>query len=279
MLNFIANSSPINLVIVGVFLLGAIFIIVKAIKELSIKIGNKELSFNSKKAQSKVIKVVTDYADFKYKIKEEQTEGIIDIHEQAKRTVAVQLNQYIKRITVDYIDVLSKDKTKDTNLIMNIFSLLMRILYNEIYKFCMDIYECNHLNDKTDTELKELTEVNYERLGDIFRSFMCMNWIDIMGKFEVLNEVCISERDFVKGLLLQMLVSFRRLSQQKYELINIINDIDCKVRNKVQELGTLPNNAISILSDLYIPGTGLNRISVEKWLVHECDINKNQGGR
>ncbi len=66
--------------------------------------------------------------------------------------------------------------------------------------------------------------------------------------------------------MFQILVSFRDLSRQKYELINTINDIDCKVRSKVQESGALPTNAISILSDLYIPGTGLNRNSVEKWL-------------
>ena len=130
----------------------------------------------------------------------------------------------------------------------------------------MEIYERNHLKDKSDSELKELAETNYQRLADIFRSFMQVNWLDVMGKYEVLHDVCVEEMDFVRGLMFQILVSFRDLSRQKYELINTINDIDCKVRSKVQESGALPTNAISILSDLYIPGTGLNRNSVEKWL-------------
>ena len=269
MQDFITNSSPINLVIVGVFGLCAIFIIVKAIKELSFKFGNNTFSFSSKKTQSEVIKVVTDYADFKYKIKEEQTEGISDLHSQAKRTVAVQLNQYVKRITVDYIGALNKKRDIDTNLTINIFTLLMRLLYNEMYKFCMEIYEKNHLKDKSDSELKELSETNYQRLADIFRSFMQTNWLEVMGEYDILHEVCVTEIDFVRGLMFQILVSFRDLSRQKYELINTINDIDCKVRSKVQESGALPTNAISILSDLYIPGTGLNRNSVEKWLNQE----------
>ena len=142
----------------------------------------------------------------------------------------------------------------------------MRLLYNEMYKFCMEIYERNHLKDKSDSELKELAETNYQRLADIFRSFMQVNWLDVMGKYDILHDVCVEEMDFVRGLMFQILVSFRDLSRQKYELINTINDIDCKVRSKVQESGALPTNAISILSDLYIPGTGLNRNSVEKWL-------------
>lgn len=267
MQDFITNSTPVNLIIIGAFIIIALILILKAVKELSFKFGNNTFSFSGKKTQLEAIKVVTDYADFKYKIKEEQAEGITDLHSQAKRTVTVQLNQYVKRITVDYIGALNKKGGDiDTNLTINIFSLLMRLLYNEMYKFCMEIYERNHLKDKSDSELKELAETNYQRLADIFRSFMQVNWLDVMGKYDILHDVCVEEMDFVRGLMFQILVSFRDLSRQKYELINTINDIDCKVRSKVQESGALPTNAISILSDLYIPGTGLNRNSVEKWL-------------
>lgn len=265
MQDFITNSTPVNLIIIGAFIIIALILILKAVKELSFKFGNNTFSFSSKKTQLEAIKVVTDYADFKYKIKEEQAEGTTDLHSQAKRTVTVQLNQYVKRITVDYIGALNKKGGDiDTNLTINIFSLLMRLLYNEMYKFCMEIYERNHLKDKSDSELKELAETNYQRLADIFRSFMQVNWLDVMGKYDILHDVCVEEMDFVRDLMFQILVSFRDLSRQKYELINTINDIDCKVRSKVQESGALPINAISILSDLYIPGTGLNRNSVEK---------------
>ena len=62
---------------------------------------------------------------------------------------------------------------------INIFSLLLRILYNEMFKFCMEIYEKNHLKDKSDSELKELANANYQRLADMFKEFMQMNWLDI----------------------------------------------------------------------------------------------------
>ncbi len=268
MSNLITQSTPINLIITGFFCLAGIFLVVKTIKELSFKFGDKSVSFSSKKTQSEIVKVVTDYADFKYKIKEEQAEGITDLHLQAKRVVAVQLEQYVKRITVDYINALNAQNKNNegVGLTVNIFSLLIRLLYNEMYKFCMEIYERNHLKDKSDSELKELSETNYQRLADIFREFMQINWIDVMGEYQVLHDVCVKEQSFVKSLMYQILSSFRDLSRQKYELINIINDIDCKVREKVQGNGVLPINAISILSDLYISGTGLNRNSVEKWL-------------
>lgn len=268
MLEFIKNSAPINLVITGVFVLVAILIVVKTIKELSFKFGNNSVSFSSKKTQSEIVKIVTDYADFKYKIKEEQTEGINDLHLQAKRVVEIQLNQYIKRITVDYISALNKsaEQEKNINLVVSIFQLLIRLLYNEMYKFCMEIYEQNHLKDKSDSELKEISELNHIRITDIFREFMQTNWLDVMGSYNVLHNVCMQETDFTKNLIYQILISFRDLSRQKYELINTVNDIDCKVRKDVQESGVLPNNAISILSDLYIPGVGLNKTSVEKWL-------------
>ena len=266
MLDFITKSTPLNLIITGVFALCIVFIIVKTIKELSVKVGDKSVSFSNRKTQTEIVKVVTDYADFKYKIKEEQAEGINDLHLQAKRVVQVQIDQYVKRITVDYMGVLNKMGGDNAGLTISIFSLLMRILYNEMYKFCMEIYERNHLKDKSDAELQDLAEVNYQRLADIFREFMQTNWLDVMGDYEVLHNICVAEINFVRNLMYQILLSFRDLSRQKYELINTINDIDCKVRKTVQTSGTLPTNAISILSDLYIPGTGLNRNSVEKWL-------------
>ncbi len=277
MSDLITQSAPVNLIITGVFILTTIFLIVRTIKELSFKFGDKSVSFSSRKAQSEIVKVVTDYADFKYKIKEEQAEGAADLHLQAKRVVAVQLDQYEKRITVDYINALNakKQACENIELTINIFSLLIRLLYNEMYKFCMDIYERNHLKDKSDSELNELSETNYQRLADIFREFMQTNWIDAMGSYDVLREVCAKEASFTKSLVRQILFSFRDLSQQKYELINIINDIDCKVREKVQNNGVLPTNAISILSDLYISGTGLNRNSVEKWLSVNNSANNN----
>ena len=265
MTDFITNSSPINLIIIGVFVLLLILIVVKTIKELTLKVGSNTLSFSSKKTQNDIVKVVTDYADFKYKIKDEQAEGINDLHEQAKRVVAVQLDQYIRRLTSDYISMF-RNTNSDTNITVNVFSLMVQLLYNKMYKFCMDIYEKNHLKDKTDIELKELADMDYIRLSDIFREFMRVNWFDELGDYEPLHKVCVSEEQFVKGLVLQMLTSFRDLSRQKYDLINTINDIDCKVREKVQSTGILPINAISILSDLYIPGTGLNMNSVENWL-------------
>lgn len=266
MLEFISKSTPLNLIITGIFVLCAILIIVKTIKELSVKVGDKSVSFSSKKTQSEIVKVVTDYADFKYKIKEEQAEGVNDLHLQAKRVVQVQIDQYVKRITVDYMVALNKSGAENAGLTINIFSLLMRILYNEMYKFCMEIFERNHLKDKSDSELKELAETNYQRLADIFREFMQTNWLDVMGEYEVLHNICMAEINFVRNLMYCILASFRDLSCQKYELINTINDIDCKVRENVQNNGVLPTNAISILSDLYIPGTGLNRNSVERWL-------------
>lgn len=138
MTDFITNLSPINLIITGVFVLLVIFIVVKTIKELTLKVGSNTLSFSSKKTQNDIVKVVTDYADFKYKIKDEQAEGVNDLHEQAKRVVAVQLDQYIRRLTSDYISML-RDTDNDTNITVNVFSLMVQLLYNKIYKFCMDI--------------------------------------------------------------------------------------------------------------------------------------------
>ena len=270
MLELISKCSPINLVIIGLFGVAFVLILVKAIKELTLKIGDKSLSFSSGKTRSEIVKVVTDYADFKYRIKEEQNEGVQDLHSQAKRAVTVQMEQYVKRITVDYINSLNEVKGCENKVLtINIFSLLLRILYNEMFKFCMEIYEKNHLKDKSDSELKELANANYQRLVDMFKEFMQMNWLDIMGSYNVLHEVCLNEMDFVKGLMYQILFSFRDLSKQKYELINTINDIDCKVRKEAQNTGELPSNAISIISDLYISGTGLNKNSVEKWLSND----------
>ena len=265
MADFITKSSPVNLIIAGAVVLLAILIVVKTVKELTLKFGNNTLSFSGRKTQNEIVKVVTEYADFKYKIKEEQLEGLNDLHEQAKRVVAVQLDQYIRRLTSDYIQILS-EINNNTNITINVFSLMVQLLYNKMFKFLMDIYEKNHLKDKSDIELKELSDVDYMRLADIFREFVQMNWFSELGSYEPLHKVCVKEETFVKALVLQILTSFRDLSRQRYELINTINDIDCRVREKVQSTGKLPINAISILSDLYIPGTGLNTNSVENWL-------------
>ena len=266
MQEFISKSSSVNLIIIGITIIAVVLIIIKAVKELNFKFGDKAISFSSRKTQTAIVKVVTDYADFKYKIKEEQNEGIQDLHTQARRITAIHLDQYIRHITTDYINALNTKKVQDKSLTINIFTLLIRLLYNEMFHFCMDIYEKNHLKDKTDNELKECSELNYLRLADIFREFMQTNWMDVMGSYETLHEVCVKETDFVKNLVFQILESYRDLSRQKYELINTINDIDCKVRRDVQNNGALPVNAISILSDLYIPGSGLNKNSVKNWL-------------
>ena len=266
MLDSISKIPPLNLVIILAFVFVIILMVLKTVKELSLKIGGNVVSFSSREKQSEIVKVVTEYADFKYKIKEEQAEGIQDLHSQAKRTVAVHLDQYIKHITADYISALNKGGGEDATLTINIFSLLIRLLYNTMFRFLMDIFEQNHLKDRSDSELKELAATNYMRLADIFREFMQTNWIEVMEPYDILHGVCLSEAEFVRGLVLRLLFTFRDLSRQKYELINTINDIDCKVRRDVQSSGALPANAISILSDLYISGTGLNKNSVEKWL-------------
>lgn len=265
-MELLEKINTVNLVIIAVVILAAVVIIVRTIKELTLKFGDKSISFSGSRAQNEVVKVVTEYADFKYKIKDEQADGITDLHEQAKRTVSLALDQYIKRLTSDYITYMKSGNKENFSLTINIFSLLIRLLYNKLFKFVMEIYERNHLKDRSDSELNELAELDYQRLSDIFKEFMQINWLEIMGDYSDLRAVCVKEEEFVKNLVLETLLQFRNLSRLKYELINTINDIDCHVRAQVQKTGKLPINAISILSDLYIPGTGLNQNSVEKWL-------------
>ena len=48
MQDFITNSTPVNLLIIGAFIIIALILILKAVKELSFKFGNNTFSFSSK---------------------------------------------------------------------------------------------------------------------------------------------------------------------------------------------------------------------------------------
>jgi len=241
------------------------FILYKIVRVngLAIKAGDKEISLSKNSA---IVKIVTEYADFKYKLNDELSEAKKDLHDKAKWTTNTHLSQYINRLTAEYIPMLKKTNSVAREMTVSVFPMLMELVKARLFGFAMTIYERNHLFDKTDDELRTLAKLNYERIADIFREFVRINWYEFLAPYEDLSKVCKGLTSFAEEMMFSTLAMYREYSAIKKEMGDLVTKIDTEIRNKVQTDGKMPVNYLTIVDNFYNSTSGINREFIEDFL-------------
>lgn len=234
----------------GIALVGIIILAITA-RNIHIKMGDKEFSFQSREkirqeVTTQSVKVVTEYADFKYALKEDRDRAIKDLHTKAKWNVSVELESYYQTVI---------EKVAITNAFMGkIISIMTEAIKPKQQEFLMSIYEINHLKSKTDDELTALVEERYPILANIFRQYAQIHWDSKYGSLQDLFDVFEDLRETAKNTMIKLLQTYRFLSKEKDKIYLSVEMLDGEVRLFVIDHGHLPSDAMQRAQDIHHGG-------------------------
>lgn len=220
-------------------------------RNIHIKYGDKEFSFQSKEkirgeVAMQTVRVVTEYADFRYALKEERDKEILAMHKKAKWMVTTRLESY-------YQMVVEKMTPFGPN-VARFVSVLAEGVRSRQVEFLMSIYEQNHLGDKADDELRMIVEERYPILGNLFRAYAQAYWINNDCDVQELFKVFENERTGAKAVMQRLLSQFRDLSRAKLTLYEKVDRLDEDVRDYVLKNAKLPPDAMKRCSDIHHDG-------------------------
>ena len=220
-------------------------------RNFHVKFGDKVFSFQSTEkikgeVAAQTVRVVTEYADFKYALKEERDKEVCAMHSKAKWLVTTRLDSY-------YQTVIEKMTAFGPNVARLVAVLAEGVRARQI-EFLMSIYEQNHLGSKTDEELRVLVEERYPILGNLFRSYAQTYWINEGCDVQELFRTFENERAGAKAVMQRLLGQYRDLSKAKAELYGRVDALDEEVREYVLKNARLPPDAMKRCSDIHHDG-------------------------
>lgn len=257
MLDHLAQVPPLTLLIIAITILGSIAIILFLIRELNITFGNKSISFRS---SSKLIQIITDYADFKYQLKEEEVEGLRSLQAQARRTT----RNYLNLLTQDLIGMnynvsqLSKTPRKAA-ITKKVLPFLISECESIIFRILMEIFDENHLTDLSPEKFRELVSERYKQLYSRIKGYFRTAWLPefyTYKDFEVGLDSVVKE---FESVLFKIMIEFKSLSCQKIRLKDALYSYDQKVKLYIQTKGKLPDNYMVEVENLYSNISGVSR--------------------
>jgi len=253
------NLPTLNLIIISVTTLLALGIIFLVIKEINISIGNKSISF--KGAQGKtIVKVVTDYADFKYKLRGEEEQGLKDIQTRAQRTTRNHCGILIRMITEVNYNVSQELKTpKKKALTGRILPVILSECESVVFKTMMEIFDENHLVETSDDSFLVLIKDRYKQVYLTVKSFLREFWLPDFYPYEVFEEGMKKERDNLFNLFSKVMKEFKHLATQKVMLKETIEKYDSRIKEYVLQHGKLPENCLAEVDGVYSKLTGLRK--------------------
>ncbi len=236
---------------IGVAGLVAVIVLAVMAKNVHIKLGDKEIDFHSRKdichdVAVQTVRVVTEYADFKYALKEERDKAVFDLHRKAKWSISTGLDSYYQTIT----EAMVKYGAAESRVV----AIMAEGVRGRQTEYLMDIYEQNHLAKKTDDELLSLTEERYPVLANIFRSYAQTYWIGEFGQVSDLFAEFEKGRPKSKQALYGLLAGYRELSRAKEGLYEKVDRLDSEVRDYVLANGKLPSDAMQKAQDIHHDG-------------------------
>ena len=247
------GSIPIAFLVKAAVVMAGTIIFAVTARNIHIKYGDKEFSFQSKEkikgeVAAQTVRVVTEYADFRYALKEERDKEICDMHVRAKWLVTTRLDSYYQTV----IERMSPFGPNVTRLV----AVLSEGVRPRQVEFLMSIYEQNHLGDKSDEEVRLLVEERYPILGNLFRAYAQTYWINEGCDVSELFKVFENERAGAKTVMQRLLSQFRDLSRSKAELYRKVDALDEDVRGYVLANAKLPPDAMKRCADIHHDGIG-----------------------
>lgn len=268
--DFMTSLPPLRFIFVCLLLLGVaasvIYAIFKAIKELSLKFGDVAISLKSSEQKKDIVGLVFDFGTFQDQINDTRDLAVETLHKQAKRYTKLQLVQYLQRLRGEYAKVLEPTGSESKQITNVIFNMFTNELKSTMFGYLMDIYEKNHLAQKTEKELKEMAHDHYCKLADMFKDHAAAIWIPMMAPYSQVRDVSVGIAEFVEGLTYDVLSYYKMLSETRAEVKEVSKRIIDDVKAGVDKNLNLPPNAIYLAENFYTEAGGLDAELVGEFL-------------
>lgn len=245
---------------------GVVFIFLKILKELSVKVGNIAISLKGEEQKKDIVNLVFDFGEFQDKINDTRDLAVETLHKQARRYTKGELWQYIHRLRSEYAKALGSEGDSDSVQITDvIFNMFTNEIKDNMFGYLMDIYEKNHLAGKGDQELRTLAHDHYEKLADMFRDFASSIWLPVMRPYSQVREISQRIAAFAEGLVYDMLVFYKGQSITRSKVTESARKICQWVRLGVSEKLRLPENAQYLAEHFYTEESGLNEALIDEF--------------
>lgn len=238
----------------------------KILKELSVKVGSVDISLKNDKQKKDIVDLVFDYGLFQNQMNDTKDLAVECLHKKARRFTKLQLLQYLQKLRGEYTKVLGpidSDSRQINNVIFNMFT---NELKSSMFGYLMDIYDNNHLALKSDQELKTMAHDHYEKLADMFRDHAAAIWIHVMPPYSQVSAVSQSIAQFVEGLVFDILVYYKGLSETRRAVFEASRKICDGVRCAVGKNLKLPDNAMFLSENFYTEANGFDASLVGEFL-------------
>ena len=252
----------------AIIVVSIVFVILKALNELSLKVGNVAISLKGEEHKKDIVDLVFEFGEFQDSINDTRDLAVEVLHKQAKRFTKSQIMQYIRRLRSEYAKAL--DTTEGDANGVQITSVIFNMFCNEIkdlmFGYMMDIYEKNHLADKSDQELRTLAHNHYEKLADLFKDYAASIWIPIMRPYDQVREISQRIAPFSEGLVFEMLLFYKGQSRTRAEVFEAARKICVGAKSLVSDKLKLPENAQYLAERFYTEDDGLNKALIGEFL-------------
>lgn len=268
--DFLASLGTAKLAVICVAAAGAIglavFAILKVLKEFSLKVGNVAISLKNNEQRNDIVNLVFDYGEFQDQMNDTRDLAVESLHKLAKRYTKTQITQYFQRFRSEYADVLEptvSDSRQITNVIFNMFIVEMK---GSMFGYLMDIYEKNHLADKTESEMRALAHDNYEKLADMFRDHAAAIWIPVMQPYGQVRDIAKELAPFGESTTLDILLFYKKMSETRARIFSATKKICDGVRAGVSKDLRLPQNAMYMAENFYTESGGFDAALIGEFL-------------
>lgn len=249
------------LTVIAVFLFAS-----KILKELSVKVGNVNISLKNDKQKKDIVDLVFDYGLFQDQMNDTRDLAVECLHKNAKRYTTLQLDQYLQKLRSEYTKALEPSSSDSFHICNVIFNMFTNELKASMFGYLMDIYENNHLAAKSDQELKTMAHDHYGKLADMFRDHAAAIWIQVMPPYSKVSAVSQDIAQFVEGLVYDILVHYKGLSETRRTVFDASRKICEGVRMSVEKTLKMPDKAMFLSENFYTKANGFDEALVKEFL-------------
>lgn len=247
-------------------LVAVVYLIIKIVKELTVKVGGVSISLKGDKQKQDIIGLVFEYGRFQDQMNDTRDLAVTCLHSQAKRYTKLQINQYLQKLHSEYTKAIEPEMTDTKQITVAIFNLFTNEMKGLTLGYCMEIYEKNHLAQKTDEELRTLAHDHYGKLADLFKDQAASIWSSALLPYSQIRDISRSIAPFVEGLVFSILYYYKNLSKTRLKVYDLAREISDGVKKSVGLDLKLPAKAMYIAENFYTESNGLDIELINEFL-------------
>lgn len=263
-LETLAAWPPLNLVIIGIFALGAIWIVLAKVKVL--KAGKIEATVKDSSLDENR-RMVVETMNFSFFLSQELVDGERFYKKAVRRKVRENIERFALTLKSRYRKFLHEKGEEGYQLTYADFcSILDGAFSTNTLRLLMDVYENNHITNLTKAELDERAEDLYWQVVCLFKKFFQETWLDEMCPYEDLQKICQELRSESMENMKDNLDVIQSNLKQLFALRLAIQNVRDKTSAWIVEKGLLPTEAIGLVDSFVEPNKGLNAGRVESYL-------------